>query len=321
MPKNRPLIAGAAVLIAAAVALTGCAQQQPVEAVADTTVTIDTNLGKVEVPVEPVRVAALDNTSFETLRALGVEPVALPKALLPKEGYEEWAEDEEIFDAGSHREPSLEAVSEAAPDLIIGGYRFADYTDELAKIATVIDISPADEAEDGYVESLRTQTETLGEIFNKQEEAAELVAELDEAIEAAAAATDGETVFLANSSAGKIDNGAGRIGRLLEPLDLVDVFATEDLESDSVHVDSGIAPETIAQANPDWMIVLDRDAATATEEFTPAKAVVEAQEAFAATTFAKNDQVIYLDRFFYTTEGIQAYTTAYEQIAKAFKTA
>ena len=107
----------------------------------------------------------------------------------------------------------------------------------------------------------------------------------------------------------------------MEPLRLRDVFASENLDSESVHVDSGIAPETIAQANPDWMIVLDRDAAVGDGELTPAKQVIKAQEAFTNTTFATKDQVIYLDSYFYVTEGIEAYTDAFESIASAFSAA
>lgn len=97
------------------------------------------------------------------------------------------------------------------------------------------------------------------------------------------------------------------------------MFAGEDLDPDSVHQDSGIAPETVTQADPDWMIVLDRDAATsAAAEATPARELVGAQEAWSGTTFMTRDQVIYLDPYFYTREGIQAYAEAYEQIADAF---
>lgn len=319
---KKKLATTGALVVAAGIVLSGCSTGAATEDVADaSTITVTTNLGEVEVPVEPLRVAALDNTSFATLKALGVEPIAVPKPLLPGEGFDDWADDADVFDAGSHREPDLEAISEAEPDLIIGGYRFADYTDDLGKIATVIDIAPSEEAEGGYVESLKHQTEVLGEIFNKQDEASDIVSALEKATDAAAAATNGETVFLANSSGGKLDNGAGRIGRILEPLNLTDVFASESLDSDSVHNDSGLSPETIAQANPDWVIVLDRDAAVADGEFAPAKQLIEAQEAWVNTTFMTNDQVIYLDRFFYVTEGIQAYTTTYEQIATAFAAA
>ncbi|MEZ5152586.1 ABC transporter substrate-binding protein [Rhodococcus zopfii] len=284
------------------------------------TVIIATVNGEMEVPVAPERVVALDNKSFETLRDWGITPVAVPKTLLPNEGFDDWRNDESILDVGTHREPKLELVSEAEPDLIIGGSRFVEFTDDLNDIAPVVDVSAQDDAPDGYVEALKTQTETLGRIFGKEAEAEALVAELEAAEAAAAAATSGETVFLANVSGGKIDNGAQRIGRLLEPLALTDVFAGQ---AGDIHGDSGLAPETIAQANPDWVIVLDRDAATATDgqDVQPAAAVFAAQEAFANTTFTKNGQVIYLDENFYKREGIESYTEAFEQIDAAFDAA
>ncbi|MGV9744239.1 ABC transporter substrate-binding protein [Rhodococcus zopfii] len=284
------------------------------------TVIIATVNGEMEVPVAPERVVALDNKSFETLRDWGITPVAVPKTLLPNEGFDDWRNDESILDVGTHREPKLELVSEAEPDLIIGGSRFVEFTDDLNDIAPVVDVSAQDDAPDGYVEALKTQTETLGRIFGKEAEAEALVAELEAAAAAAAAATSGETVFLANVSGGKIDNGAQRIGRLIEPLALTDVFAGQ---AGDIHGDSGLAPETIAQANPDWVIVLDRDAATATDgqDVQPAAAVFAAQEAFANTTFTKNGQVIYLDENFYKREGIESYTEAFEQIDAAFAAA
>ncbi|WP_403024356.1 siderophore ABC transporter substrate-binding protein [Salinibacterium sp. GXW1014] len=320
MPRITSVVALSGVAVLAVGLLSGCASdsQAADDAAPAETITIETNTGAVEVPVNPERVAVLDNTAFQTLLSWGIEPVAVPKPLLPRNGFDAWSDDEEIFDAGSHREPDLEAVSEAEPDLIIGGLRFQDFTDELSSIATVIDIAPSDESTDGYVAGLRAQTEILGQIFDREDEAAELIAELDDAAAEAAELTDGETVFLANSSGGRIDNGAGRLSRILGEVDLVDAFAKEDLDADSVHADSGLAPETVAAANPDWMIVMDRDAIAAEGEYTPAKQVVEAQEAWKSTTFMTDDQVIYLEPDFYVTEGIQAYTTVYQQIVAAF---
>ncbi|MFF2620255.1 ABC transporter substrate-binding protein [Oerskovia jenensis] len=318
-PRRWTALTGAG--IAAALALTGCSSTpEAEEAPAASTITVETNNGDVEVPVQPVRVAALDSTSFETLLAFGIEPVVTPKPLLPSTGFEAWVDDAEVLDAGSHREPNLEAVSEAAPDLIIGGYRFGDYTEDLSKIATTIDIAPSDESEGGYVEALKAQTLTLGKIFDKEEEAEKLVADLEKSTQAAADSTGGETVFLASTSVGKVDNAAGRISRIIEPLNLKDVFAVDSgaLDDGSHHTDQGLAPETVAQANPDWAIVFDYDAATSDEEFTPAKDVFESQAAWAETTFLKNDQVVYLAPTFYLTEGIHAYTAAYDQITSAF---
>lgn len=284
-----------------------------------TTLTVETNNGPVEVPANPKRVVALDNTSFQTLQALGVTPVALPKPLLPA-SLSAWADNPGIADIGTHREPKLEEINAAEPDLIVGGKRFAQYTEKLTEIAPVIDLAPSVE-EPGYADALKAQTTTLAEIFGQPEVAKQLNAALDASIAEAAGLTHGQTVFLANHNGGKIDNGAGRMAPLIEPLNMTDVFAGRSGGSDSVHNDSGLAPETIAEANPDWMIVLDRDAITGGDGAASAKATIEAQKAWANTTFVTKNQILYLDAEFYVTEGIQAYTAFYGQLAKALRDA
>ncbi|MER7047149.1 siderophore ABC transporter substrate-binding protein [Streptomyces jumonjinensis] len=287
-------------------------------------VTVTTAKGKLEVPRKPSRVAALDNTSFVTLKALGVKPVAVPKALLPQKGFEDWKNDSSIKDVGTHHEPKFEALNASEPDLIIGGYRFTAHHDKLSKIAKTIDVAPSDEAEGGYVSSLKAQTETLGKIFGEEDKAKEIVAALEKAQQSATEATKGESVFLAVASAGKVDNGASRIGRLTEPLNLKNVLEAEGEESTSVHDNSGLAPETVAKLNPDWMIMLDRDAAMGEEggaEAVAAKELVDGMEAWDKTTFREKDQVVYLPSDFYLTEGIQAYTDAFDKVTTAFNAA
>src|SRR5690625_953179 len=144
---RRPAVAGA--VLVAALALSACGQSA---SGTDTdagssngdTITIEANNGELTVPVNPERVVVLDNTAMETVRDLGVTPVALPKPLLPAPIHEEWLADEDILDVGNHREPNLEIVSEAQPDLIIGGQRFEEYTEELERIAPVVDLAPVD---------------------------------------------------------------------------------------------------------------------------------------------------------------------------------
>ncbi|MFJ6656002.1 siderophore ABC transporter substrate-binding protein [Streptomyces sp. NPDC091377] len=324
---RKPLVVTGSVLCAGLV-LSACGASDDKKDTAGSkgggTVTITTAQGEMDVPVKPARVAALDNTSFATLKAFGVKPVAVPKALLPTEGFEDWQNDASIKDVGTHREPRFEELNAAEPDLIIGGYRFTDHHDKLSKIAKTVDVAPSDEAADGYVASLKTQTETLGKVFGQEADAKEIVGALDQAEKDAAGATRGESVFLAVASAGKVDNGASRIGRLAEPLNLKNVLSAEGEDSTSVHNDSGLAPETVAELNPDWVIMLDRDAAVGTEdgsEAIAAKKIVDGMEAWDKTTFRQQDQVIYLDDDFYLSEGIQAYTDAFDQVATAFDAA
>lgn len=287
-------------------------------------ITVTDNTGQVQVPTNPARVVALDNTSFETLHAMGVTPVAVPKRLLPS-SMSDWENDPQILDVGTHTEPKLEVINQADPDLIVGGKRFVRHSDTLKTIAPVLDLAPSVEAS-GYLDKLKNQTTVLGQVFGQQEAANRLGQELDTASQGAAQVTTGQSVFLANHNGGKIDNGAGRMAPLIQPLGMTDVFASTDEAtsgatpgSESVHQDSGLAPETIAAVDPDWMLVMDRDAATAEpgETVTAAKATVEAQRAWANTTFMRQNQVVYLEPDFYTTEGIQAYTRAYQAISAA----
>ena len=92
--------------------------------------TITDNHGEVEVPVNPARVVALDNTVLDTLSDWDVELVAAPKGVMGS-AWPEYTDDEEVLDVGNHREPNLEVIVGAQPDLIIGGYRFGDYYDDL----------------------------------------------------------------------------------------------------------------------------------------------------------------------------------------------
>ncbi len=316
MNKLRPFHVLIVAAAAAGLTLTACGSNEAVPASQSGagTITVQTNTGELTVPLNPERVVALDSTSFETLQEFGIKPVAVPKQLLP-ESLSQWAEDPEIIDVGTHREPRLEQINAADPDLIVGGKRFVEYTETLSATSPVLDLAPNVEAAD-YVDALKQQTTVLGEVFGAQPEAELLNAELDAAVAEAARLTNGQTVFLANHNGGKIDNGAGRMAPLIEPLAMTDVFASDRGGSDSVHTDSGLSPETVAQANPDWVFVLDRDAAVGSGA-EPARATIEAQQLWRNSTFITRNQVLYLDNDFYVTEGIHAYTNFYRQLAEA----
>lgn len=289
------------------------------------TVTIEDNHGSVEVPVAPERVVALDNHVFETLSAWDVPLAAAPKGLLGDGIWPEYAEDDAVLDVGTHREPNLESIVAAEPDLIIGGYRFSDSYDDIVAQnpdAAVIEIAPREGEE--TADELVRQVEILGQIFQREAEAAEIVADFEAAVADAAEAYDGtSTVVGLITSGGEISYSApvtGRsIGTLFPTLGLVP--AIEQAAEDTSHGDD-ISVEAIAAANPDWIIVLDRDGAGVGEgEYRPAADLIGSSEALAPVTAVARDQVIYLDPDFYLTEDIQAYTALYAQIAQAFAAA
>ncbi|MBW0253595.1 siderophore ABC transporter substrate-binding protein [Cellulomonas sp. PS-H5] len=322
----------AAVLTAAPLALVlaacgGTAEAESPAADADTTaaattVTIEDNHGTVEVPVNPERVVALDNHVFETLSAWDVPLVAAPKGIMGDGLWPEYTEDDAVLDVGTHREPNLESIVAAEPDLIIGGYRFSDSYDDIVAQnpdAVVVELHPRD-GEEQSAELVR-QVEALGQIFDREDEAAQVVADYEQAVADATEAYDGEaSVVGLITSGGEISYSApvtGRsIGTLFPTLGLRP--AIEQAAEDTSHGDD-ISVEAIAAANPDWIIVLDRDGAGVGEgEYRPAAELIGGSEALAGVTAVAQDQVIYLDPDFYLTEDIQAYTALYEQVAQAF---
>lgn len=314
----RPLVAATVV---AAFALTGCASQAAdpaADATAATTVTVEDNHGAIEVPVAPARVVALDNTTFETLSEWGVTLAAAPKPLM----FDLWptlSGGDEVLDAGLHREPNIENILAAEPDLIVGGYRFRDIYDQLKEIQpATIETSPR-EGED-HASELKRQTEILGQVFGKNDEAAKLTADLDAAISDAKSAYDpSQTVMGLITSGGKIAYaapGEGRgVGVLFPTLGLTP--ALERSAEDASHGDD-ISVEAIAAANPEWLFVLDRDAMFGEDGYVSAKQLVENAEALKNVPAVQKGQIVYLDGSFYLDEGIQAYTALYRSAAEAF---
>jgi len=284
------------------------------------TVTITDNHGTHEVPVNPERVVALDNLTAQTLADWDVDLVAAPQQLFRL--WPEYAENPDVLDVGSHREPDLEQIVAADADLIITGGRFGAYYEELRELnPNVIDLSVR-EGED-HSEELKRQTEVLGQIFDRTDEAEELIAEFDQAVTDAAQAYNGEdTVVGLLTSGGQIlyaAPGDGRsVGVLFPALGLkpgVEVEAEDTSHGDDISV------ELIADANPDWLVVLDRDALFDEDDYVSARELIADSEALQHVTAVEEDHIIYLSGNFYLTEGIQAYTELYNDVAEAFTAA
>lgn len=328
--RSTRVTAAAALTLGTALFLSACSTGSPAEepaadAPASETITFADNHGEVEMQSNPERVVALDNHVFETLSAWDVPLSAAPKGLMGTV-WPKYIEDDSIADVGTHREPNLEAIVAAEPDLIIAGYRFSDAYDDLVAQnpdATVIDIAPR-EGEDLFTE-LQRETTILGQIFDQEEGAEKLNTALENAIAGAKAEYNGtDSVMGLITSGGKIEFAAAGSGRSVGP-----VFpalglkpAIDRAAEDTSHGDD-ISVEAIAESNPEWMIVLDRDASFSEPEpgAVPADELIAGSEALANVPAVQKDQIIYLDPNFYLTEDIQAYTALISQIEAAFAAA
>lgn len=288
------------------------------------TVTIEHAQGTAEVPVNPETVVALSNPDFSTLSAFGVELAAAPVSLMGDPVM--WPEYADVPDVGNHREPDLEVIIAANPDLIIAGTRFASYYDDLVADnpdAVVIDTTAGSVNPEDIGEGLKQSVESLGQIFDQEDQAAEITGAYDDAVAAAQDAYDGEsTVMGLITSENAIQYAAPVDGRSVGPLfPILDLQPAIEQEAEDTSHGDEISVEAIANANPDWIIVLDRDGAFADDDSQSAQELIEESEALQNVTAVQEGQIIYLDPDFYLTEDIQAYTDLFNQVAEAFSAA
>lgn len=293
---------------------------------APTSVEITDAHGKVTVPVNPQKVVALDNRTFETLSDWGIKLAAVPKGVMPADST--YVKDASVQDIGNHREPNLELLASVDPDLVIVGQRFASYYEDIKKLvpnAAVVDFNfdVSEETKtpgENLVNGLEDATTNLGKIFDKNQEAEALNAKFEESIAKAKAAYNGQdTVMSVIVSSSEIGFAAPHYGRVWGPM--YEIFgwkpALEVEASSADHQGDDISVEAIAQSNPDWIFVLDRDAAIANPETpaVPAQDVIDNAPALKNTKAITEGHVVYAPNDTYTNESIQTYIELFDNLA------
>ena len=282
--------------------------------------------GTVEAPFKPERVISLDNRTFKTLEDWGITLVAAPKGVMGDTS--SYVKDESVMDIGSHNEPNLEVIAAADPQLVIVGQRFARYYEDIKTLvpnAVVIDLSfdvstESENPGEALVNGLKDSTIALGKIFDKNAEADKLVVDFDKSIADAKAAYDGEsTIMTVIVSGGNIGFSAPGGGRVWGPMygifgwkSSLDIDnSTDDHQGDEINI------EAIAQSNPDWIFVLDRDASISTADSVPAKDVIDNSPALQNVTAVKEGQIVYAPNDTYINESIQTYIKLFTDLAEA----
>ncbi len=243
--------------------------------------------GTTELAGVPEKVFVFDYATVGVLTALGVEVDGVPKENVPAP-FAELGEDEDVVDVGTLFEPDYETVAAEAPDLVVVGGRSAEALPELEKIAPTVDLS-SDQADP--VASAIENAETLGAIFGKQAEAAELVAALEGSLaDVRATAAEAGDALLLMTSGGNINayGDSGRFGFLFSGLGLTEAV---DVAEEGRH-GQAVSPEFILETDPDWIFVIDRDSATGGAE--AARAVMDTS-VVERTTASREGRIVYLD--------------------------
>lgn len=275
------------------------------------------------VPVPAQSVVATDNRVFRTLDDWGVQLSAAPLPLMD-ENTVSYPSQQGVIDLGNHREPNMEGFVEAQPDLVLNGQRFADYKDEIAGLIPEGTALLDTDVQEGQplADELRRLTTLLGQTFGQQGAAETLISDFDTSIQRATEAYNPEeTVVGLIASGGDLQYSAPTTGRSIGPVfDMLNLTPALEREGSTNHQGDDISVEAIAAADPDWMLVLDRDAATgSTEEgYTAAAELIENSEALQGTTAVREGNIVYLPKNFYVHEDIQNYTTFLNDLGAAF---
>jgi iron complex transport system substrate-binding protein len=275
---------------------------------------IATARGPVPIKANPAKIAVFDIAAIDTLDSLGIKIAGLPSNLyLPELAH---LKDGSAV-VGDIFEPNLEALSELAPDLIIVGGRSSTQIEAAAQIAPTIDMTMDG---DDLLQQAKTRLTAYGALFGKQTEAETEAKALDAVVEKAKAAVAGKgkaLIVMTNGPKVTAYGPGSRFGWVHSALDLP--AAVPDVEA-ATHGEA-VSFEFIRNANPDWLLVLDRAAAIGSEDQN-AKATLD-NELVAETAAWKKGQVIYLPAgdFYIAAGGVKAMSRVFTAITDAYSKA
>ena len=286
--KKRRLLSVLLSTVVAAGILGGCGKTEDSSAVNGEMITVTDRNGEVEVPKNPEKVVVLDYGSLDILDEIGVESVVgVPNNGIPE--YLDKYEDEKYTDIGGVKEFNFETINELDPDLIIIEGRQEDSLEELQKIAPTVYLGSVGS---DYLNSIKSNAKVLGEIFDKEKEVEEKLANIDTRVnEIKAKVVDNNLNALATmiSDGSMSVYGAGsRFNIIYNELGFV---PTDESIEVSNHGQS-ISYEYLAEKNPDYLFVIDKGAVTGSG--TPAKDTVE-NELVKTTDTYKNGNIVYVD--------------------------
>ncbi|MBU2956232.1 siderophore ABC transporter substrate-binding protein [Paracoccus sp. 1_MG-2023] len=276
-------------------------------------VTIATAQGDVTLPANPETVAVYDMGALDSLTALGVVPAATIDNILVPELREAVGDAAQV---GTLFEPDLEALAGVGPDLTIVGGRSSTQLAAVSQVGTAIDMTFGDD----LLASARERIAAYGTLFGHEDRAAEMIATIDARLEATRAASEGKgdmLVVMTNGPKIAAYGADSRFGWLHDATGLPEAVEGVDRADHG----QGISHEFIAEADPDWLIVIDRSAAIG-EESQGAEQTLSS-DLVAGTKAWSKGQVIYLDpaETYISAGGFRALTDTLDQLTEAFAAA
>ena len=215
---------------------------------------------------------------------------------------QEYVTNDEIADLGTIKEADMEAVMSCEPDVIFIGGRLAQSYDALSEIAPVVYLST--DTEIGLVKSVEKNAKTIASMFGLEDDVKDLMDGYDARIEKLKAFAEGKTAIIGMCTSGGF-NVLGNDGRC--------ALIGNEVGFENIGVDANVDTSThgneasfefVVEKNPDYIFVLDRDAAIGTDGAQLAKDIME-NELIMGTDAYKDGKIVYLEHpaVWYTAEG------------------
>lgn len=273
---------------------------------------------EVTVPYDPQRVVVVDMAALDILDNLGLGDRVVGSSSTSLDYLQSYVTDDSIANLGSIKEADMEAVMACEPDIIFMGGRMSESYDALSEIAPVIRLTT--DTELGVLESTRKNAHTIASIFGKEAEVDEKFADFEGRIAALKEVAEGKTAVVGMCTSGSfnvIGNG-GRcsvIGVEVGFENLCNETVSDESSgrsggqgesgsaNNSAH-GSEASFELIVDLAPDYIFVMDRDAAIGTNGAQVAKDIME-NELVMSTDAYKNGNLVILEHpaVWYTAEG------------------
>ncbi len=252
------------------------------------TIEITDQLGTTKVVKNPKTVVVFDIGSLETLDQLGIKVAGVAKDNLP-DYLSKYKNDSSIENVGTLKEPNYEKINALNPDLIIISARLQSAYPELSKIAPTVYMAVDNK---DYMGSFEANATKLGQIFGKEADiktAVEAIKnKIAEAQQNLVAKPEKALIVLHNNGKFSAYGKGSRFGFIHDVLPLEP--AVKDIEV-STHGQK-VSNEFIAEANPDILFIIDRNAAV-TDKGADKKDIENVL--IQKTNAYKNGKIVYLD--------------------------
>ena len=252
------------------------------------TIKVQDNSGEVQMPVKPKTVLVYDFGALDIIQSIGGEVAGNPHQALPP-ALKHYADTAKYANIGTLFEPDYEKVKALKPDLIIAGNRSLPKVDELKKFAPVLDITIDNQNQMAHVyRNIRAISAIYGAPDKGEQEIKAIEAGIADV--KAKARNKGGALFIMTNG-GKISAyGPGSRFDML-----YSVFGVNPIK-DKIEVSKhgqAVSFEYLLKTNPDYLLVLDRDAAIGSEGQS-AKKLLD-NKLVHATKAWRNGNVVYLN--------------------------